>query len=88
MGAAHCAAPTTKMLLLLWSFCASDWTLKIDVCKKLQGQTEGKTKKKTKQEKKENSVHISEYYLPHGCHRRITLYEMTHILTVRHEFPR
>ena len=33
MGAAHCAAPMTKISLLLWSFCAYDLSLKIDVCK-------------------------------------------------------
>ena len=40
MGAAQHAAPMTKILLLLWSFCAYGWTLKIDVCKNLQGQIE------------------------------------------------
>ena len=31
MGAAQCAAPMTKISLLLWSFCAGSQTLKIDV---------------------------------------------------------
>ena len=34
MGAAQHAAPMTKILLLLWSFCASNLSLKIAVCKK------------------------------------------------------
>ena len=38
MGPAQCAGPMTKISLLLWSFCACGWTLKIVVCKKLQGQ--------------------------------------------------
>ena len=31
MGAAQCAAPMTKISLLLWSFCAGSETLTIDV---------------------------------------------------------
>ena len=38
MGPAQCAGPMTKISLLLWSFCACGWTLKIDACKKLLGQ--------------------------------------------------
>ena len=38
MGPAQCAGPMTKILLLLWSFCACGCTLKIVVRKKLQGQ--------------------------------------------------
>ena len=37
MGPAHCAGPMTKISLLLWSFCARNLSLKIDVCKKLLG---------------------------------------------------
>ena len=38
MGPAHCAGPMTNISLLLWFFCARYLSLKIVVCKKLQGQ--------------------------------------------------
>ena len=38
MGETQCAAPMTKNVLPLWSFCVRNLSLKIDVCKYLLAQ--------------------------------------------------